>query len=224
LTIKEKSIYGAEDLFDNTAIIKRRRKDKMKHFKYSASLMVVLALSLVFIGCASAPEAEQKAAEAAMGSAVAAGADKYAVADLQAAKKLLETAAAQVKEKKYKEAKQGYVDAKAAFEKAAGAVAAGKKAVADEVTIAVAALEEGWKSVEDSVKKIEKKMKDQKEAWEADAKSFVDGVKASKEMIAADPLGAKKKAGELKSVVEKWDATFKEMAAAPDKPEVKKKK
>jgi hypothetical protein len=195
----------------------------MKHFKYSVSLILVFALSLVVIGCASAPEAEQKAAEAAMGAAVAAGADKYAVADLQAAKKLLEAAAAQVKEKKYKEAKQSYVEAKAAFEKAAGAVAAGKKAGADEVTIAVAALEEGWKGIEDSVKKIEKKLKDQKDAWEADAKSFVDGLKASKEMIASDPLGAKTKAGELKAVVDKWDAAFKEMAAAPAKPEAKKK-
>lgn len=194
----------------------------MKHLKYSVSLL--LLLSLFFIGCAKPPEAEQKAAEAAMGSAVSAGADKYAVADLQAAKKLLEAAAAQVKEKKYKEAKQGYVDAKAAFEKAAGAVAAGKKAVADEATAAVAALEEGWKGIEGSVKKIEKKMKDQKAAWEADAKSFVDGLKASKEMIASDPLGAKTKAGELKAVVDKWDAAFKEMAAAPAKPEPKKKK
>lgn len=196
----------------------------MKHFKYSVSVMMVLALALVFIGCAKPPEAEQKAAQAAMDAAVAAGADKYAVADLQAAKKIWESAEAQVKDKKYKEAKQVYVDAKAAFEKAAAAVAAGKKAATDEANAAVAALEEGWKGIEDSVKKIEKKMKDQKEAWEADAKSFVDGLKASKEMIAVDPLGAKTKAGELKAVVEKWDATFKEMAAAPAKPEPKKKK
>lgn len=196
----------------------------MKHFKYSVSVMMVLALALVFIGCAKPPEAEQKAAQAAMDAAVAAGADKYAVADLQAAKKIWESAEAQVKDKKYKEAKQVYVDAKAAFEKAAAAVAAGKKAATDEANAAVAALEEGWKGIEDSVKKIEKKMKDQKEAWEADAKSFVDGLKASKEMIAVDPLGAKTKAGELKAVVEKWDATFKEMAAAPVKPEPKKKK
>ena len=195
----------------------------MKHFKYSVSVMMVLALALVFIGCAKPPEAEQNAAKTAMDAAVSAGADKYAVADLEAAKKLWESAETQVKDKKYKEAKQVYVDAKAAFEKAAAAVAAGKKAATDEANAAVAALEEGWKGIEESVKKIEKKMKDQKEAWEADAKSFVDGLKASKEMIAADPLGAKTKAGELKAVVEKWDATFKEMAAAPAKPEPKKK-
>jgi hypothetical protein len=196
----------------------------MKHFKYSVSLIMILALSFVFIGCAKPPEAEQKAAKAARDAAVAAGADKYAAADLQAAKKLWEAAEAQVKEKKYKEAKQGYVDAKAAFEKATGAVAAGKKAATDAANAAVAALEEGWKGIEDSVKKIGKKMKDRKQAWEADAKSFVESLKASKEMIASDPLGAKAKAGELKAVVEKWDAAFREMAAAPAKPGAKKKK
>lgn len=195
----------------------------MRHFKHSVLLVLLLSLLLAFLGCAKAPEEEQKAAKSAMDAAVAAGADKYAVADHQAAKKLFDTAEAQVKEKKYKEAKQGYVDAKAAFEKAAVAAVAGKKAAIEEANQAVAALEEGWKSIEESVKKIEKKIKDQKAAWEADAKTFVDGLKASKEMVEADPLGAKSKAGELKAVVEKWDATFKELAA-PAKPDAKKKK
>ena len=35
-------------------------------------------------------------------------------------------------------------------------------------------------------KKAAKKMKDQKGAWEADAKAFVEGLKAGKEMIAAN--------------------------------------
>lgn len=196
----------------------------MKHFKFSVSFMMVLALVLVFIGCSKPPEAEQKAAQAAMDAAVSAGADKYAAADLDAAKKVWEAAEAQVKEKKYKEAKQGYVDAKAAFEKAAGAVAAGKKAVADEATAALAAVEEGWKGVEAAAKKVEKKLKDKKEAWTADAKAFGENLKAAKEMIAADAVAAKAKAGELKGVIEKWEAAFKELAAAPPaKAEGKKK-
>ncbi len=194
----------------------------MKHFKYSVSFLMVIALALVFIGCAKPPEAEQKAAKAAMDAAVSAGADKYAAADLDAAKKVWDAAEAQVKDKKYKEAKQGYVDAKAAFEKAAGAVAAGKKAVADEANAAIAALEKGWKGIEAAAKKVGKKMKDQKGAWEADAKAFVEGLKASKAMVAADPLGAKAKAGQLKAVIEKWETAFKEMVAAPAKPEAKK--
>jgi hypothetical protein len=196
----------------------------MKHFKYSVSLLMVLALALVFIGCAKPPEAEQKAAKTAMDAAVAAGADKYAATDLDAAKKTWESAEAQVKDKKYKEAKEGYVAAKAAFEKAAGAVAAGKKAVADEAAAALTALEEGWAAVDAAAKKAEKKMKDQKAAWEADAKTFVDNLKAAKDSLGADPIGAKAKAAELKAVIEKWDAAFKEMLATPDKPEPKKGK
>ncbi len=196
----------------------------MEHFKYSVSVMMVLALALVFIGCAKPPEAEKQAAQAAMDAAVKAGADKYAAADLDTAKKSFDTAEAQVKDKKYKEAKEGYDAAKAAFEKAAGAVAAGKKAVADEATAAVAALEEGWAGVEAAAKKAEKKMKDKKGDWEADAKAFVDKLKEAKDAIAADPIGAKAKAAELKATIEKWDAAFKEMLTAPAKPEPKKAK
>jgi hypothetical protein len=208
--------------FEVIVIIKQRRVD-MKHFKYSVSLMMVLALALVFIGCSKPPEAEQKAAKTAMEAAVSAGADKYAAADLDAAKKVWETAEAQVKDKKYKEAKQGYVDAKAAFEKAAGAVAAGKKAVADEATAAIAAVEAAWKSTEAAAKKVEKKMKDKKDAWAADAKAFGENLKAAKDAIAAEPTVAKTKVGELKGVIEKWEAALKELAAAPAKVEDKKK-
>lgn len=195
----------------------------MKHFKFSVSFMMVLAFLLVFIGCSKPPEAEQKAAQAAMDAAVSAGADKYAAADLDAAKKLREAAETQVKEKKYKEAKQGFVDAKAGFEKAAGAVAAGKKAVADEATAALSAVEAAWKGTQEAAKKVEKKLKDKKDAWTADAKAFGENLKAAKEMIAAEPTVAKTKAGELKGVIEKWEAAFKELAAAPDKAEGKKK-
>ena len=196
----------------------------MKRFTYSVACLLVLALVMVFIGCAKPPEAEQKAAKSAMDAAVSAGADKYAAADLDAAKKSYDTAEAQVKDKKYKEAKEGYVAAKAGFDKAAGAVAAGKKAVADEATAAIAALEESWTAVEASAKKAEKKMKDKKADWDADAKAFTDGLKAAKDAIAADAIAAKAKAAELKAVVEKWDAAFKEMLAAPAKPEPKKAK
>ncbi|MCX5847362.1 MAG: hypothetical protein NTW12_13550 [Deltaproteobacteria bacterium] len=188
----------------------------MKHFKYAVSFMMVLALALVFIGCAKPPDAEKSAAKAAMDAAVAAGADKYAATDFSAAKNLWDTSEAKMNEKKYEEAKQGYVNAKAAFEKAAGAAAAGKKAITDEVNAAVAGLEEGWKNFETAAKGVEKKMKDKKDAWEADTKAFVDGLKAAKDMIATDPAGAKAKAGELKAIIDRWDAAFKELAAAPE--------
>jgi len=195
----------------------------MKHFRYGVSLLLVLAFALLFVGCAKPPEAEQQAAKAAMDASVVAGAEKFAAAELDAAKKVWEAAEAQVKEKKYKEAKQGYIDAKAAFEKATAAVAAGKKAVTDEVTATLAALDASWVALEAEGKKLERKLKDQKNAWVAEATAFGDNMKAAKDMLAADPLGAKAKAEELKAFVDKWSATFKEVAAIPDKPASKKR-
>jgi hypothetical protein len=195
----------------------------MTRFKYSVSLMVILALALVFIGCAKPPEAEKAAAKTAMDAAVSAGADKYAAPSLDAAKKIWDAAEAQMKTEKYKEAQKGYVDAKAAFEKAVAGVEEGKKAAAVEATAAVVALEEAWKNLETAAKNVEKKMKDKKDLWAADTKAFTDGLQAAKDKIAADPAGAKAKAGELKPLIDKWDATFKELAAAPAKPEATKK-
>lgn len=197
----------------------------MKNRRLPGLIFVVLALLLVLVGCAQPPEAEKQAAKGAMDAAVSAGAAKYAVADLDAAKKVWETAESQMTEKKYKEAKQSYIDAKAAFEKAAAAVEAGKKAAADQASATLASIEETWKDLEAKAKKMAKKMKTKKTAWVADSKAFADGVAKAKEMIAADPAGAKPKLDELKAMVDKWDNILKEMAAAPAKsPAAKKSK
>lgn len=196
----------------------------MKRLAHSVSLVVLVGIILMFAGCAKPPDAEKTAAKTAMDAAASAGAEKYATADFDAAKGMWDTAESQMNQKKYKEAKQTYIDVKAAFEKAASGVEAGKKAVAEEATAAVTALEEGWKTVEAAAKQAAKRMKDQKDAWEADAKAFAEGLQATKDMIAADPAGAKAKAEELKtSILEKWDATIKELTAPPAKPEAPKK-
>ena len=114
------------------------------------------------------------------------------------------------------------MDAKAAFEKAAAAVGAGKKAAEDEANAALAALEQAWTVLEADSKKLAKKLKDQKDAWTSEATAFGDNLKAAKEMVAADPIGAKAKTAELTAFVDKWTAAFKELAAVPDKPEPKK--
>jgi chromosome segregation ATPase len=193
----------------------------MKHVKLLLSLLVVLALTLAFMGCTKPPEAEKQAAKSAMDAAIDAGADKYAPDSLDAAKKIWDTAESQMKDKKFKEAKQGYIDAKGAFEKAARDVEAGKKA-ADQAKSALSALEKSWKNVEATAKKIGKKLKD-RDVWTADAKAISEGLGKAKEMIAANPSQAKAKLDELKTMVDKWENTFKEMAAAPAKPEPPKK-
>jgi chaperonin cofactor prefoldin len=124
-----------------------------------------------------------------------------------------------MKEKKYKEAKQSYINAKAAFEKAASAVEAGNKALADQANEAPKALEEEWKKVGVTAQKMEKK-----QAWTADVKTINEGLGKAKETIAAAPAEAKAKLDELKAMVDKWKNTFKEMTATPAKPKTTKKK
>lgn len=187
----------------------------MKNATLSVSVLVVLALVMVFVGCAKPPDAERQAAKAAMDATISAGADKYAAADLDAAKKIWDTSESQMKDKKYKEAKQSYINAKAAFEKAAKAVEAGKKAASDQANAAMATIQEAWKNLEATAKKMEKKLKEKKEAWTTDAKAISEGLGKAKEMIAADPAGAKAKFGELKAMVDKWENRFKEMGARP---------
>jgi hypothetical protein len=126
-------------------------------------------------------------------------------------------------EKKYKEAKQSYIDAKAAFEKAGGAVEAGKKAASDEASAVLASIEAAWKKLESKAKTLTKPMKNKKGAWVADSKAVTVGLAKAKEMIAADPAGAKPKLDELKAMVDKWDNILKEMAAAPAKSPAAKK-
>lgn len=194
----------------------------MKRVKLFVFVFVTLAL-VSFMACSKPPEAEKEAAKKAMDAAISAGADQYAPTDLEPAKKLWDTAETQMKEKKYKEAKQSYIDAKAAFEKAAAAVEKGKKAAVDQANAALNALEGEWKKLNGLAKKSEKKLKEKKNAWMTDAQTINAGLAKAKEMIATVPIEAKAKLGELQALVDKWEATFKEMAATPAKQTTKHK-
>ena len=196
----------------------------MKEIKWLALVFVVLALGISFVACSKPPEAEKEAAKKAMDAAISAGADQYAPTDLEPAKKLWDTAETQMKEKKYKEAKQSYIDAKAAFEKAAAAVEKGKNAAVDQANAALNALEEEWKKLNGLAKTMEKKLKEKKNAWMTDAKAINEGLAQVKEKIAAAPIEAKAKLGELQALADKWETTFSEMAATPAKHKTTKKK
>ena len=195
----------------------------MRMFKLSLFVLVAFALGMVLSGCSKPPEAEKEAARKAMDAAISVGADQYASADLEAARKVWDTAESQMKERKYKEAKQSYLDAKAAFEKAAAAVEAGKKAVADQANAALKTLEDKWKKLRVTANKMEKKLKGKKQAWTADAKAISEGLAKSKEMIASAPSEAKAKLDELRTMIDRWGTTFREMAKSPSKPKAKPK-
>ncbi len=207
------------------------------NFKLSVLLMIILALTLSPIGCATSPETDKPAAKAAvdalaekytavteqsttkaaMDTAISSGAEKYAAADLDAAKKIWETAEAQMKEEKYMEAKQSYVAARAAFDKATAAVEEGKKLAATEANAAVANLEKAWENLKAAAKNVKKKMKDKEmiDDWAAFTKTFAEDLKATKNKIVSDPAGAKANIGELESIIGRWDSAFKELLAPP---------
>jgi len=195
----------------------------MRMTKLSGFVWVVFALGMVLVSCSKPPEAEKEAAKKAMDAAISASADKYASADLEAANKVWDTAESQMKEKKYREAKESYIDAKAGFEKAAGAVEAGKEAVAGQAKTALKTLEVEWKKLRVTAKKMEKKLKDKKQAWTADTEVIKEGLGRSKEVIASAPADAKAKLDELKTMIDRWEAIFKGMATSPSKPKATKK-
>jgi hypothetical protein len=193
----------------------------VKRSMFLASLMMTVMLAVVFSGCSNPPEAEKSAAKTAMEAAVSAEAPRYASADFEEAIKIWDTSEAKVKEKKYTEAKQGYIDAKAAFEKASGSVAAGKKAVVgevntDELKAVVARLEEEWKNLQTLAKNVEAKLQ-KKKLWENDAKTFTEGLNTARDMIATDPVSAKLKIDSLKLFISSYTELFKELEAAPEK-------
>ena len=195
----------------------------MERSKYLVSVMAVLTLALVFVGCAKSPDAEKSAAQVAMDAAIAAGADKYAGGDFDSAKGRWDTAESQMANKKYKDAKQSYADAKSTFERAAGNVQAGKDAI-QTVNTVLPALENDWKKLEATARKVERKMTDKQEDWSSDQKAFAEGLEVTKDLITKDPVRAKDKTDELKSIIDKWDAAFKELATAPAKSDAPKKK
>ena len=187
----------------------------MKNLRLLVTVLVVIIPVLLLEGCAKPPETEKQAAKAAMDATVLAGGDKYAVTDMEAAKQIWDTAESQMKDKKYKEAKQSYIDAKAAFEKTAEAVESEKKVVADQANTALKTVEASWENLQGTAKKVESKLKEKKEAWIADANTIREGLEQAKEMIVTDSADAKIKLDELSVLVNKWENAFEEIASTP---------
>ena len=196
----------------------------MKGIKYSATLMAVLTLAFIFVGCAKPPDAEKSAAKAAMDAAVTAGADKYAAGDFEAAKGRWDSAESQMGNKNYKEAKQNYLDAKSAFEKAVVTAKTGKKTMTDAVTAALPSLENDWKILKTAAKKAGKNMKDKKADWTTDEKAFTEDLRAAKDMVVMNPLGAEAKIAGLTFIIDKWDALLNALTTASAKADVLKRK
>jgi hypothetical protein len=173
---------------------------------------VIAAIAVLVAGCESPPEAEKKAADAAVAAARSAEADKYAGAAYKAVSDLQRQAESFVGEKKYKEAKAAYERLKGLAEEAGRAAAAGKSAMKAEVEKGIGAAEAAWTGLEKQAQTAARKMKaEQKKAWEDEAKATKSALQSAKDAVANSPIEAKEKLGAVLASIEKWS---RELATA----------
>jgi len=199
----------------------------MTRFRARWAVPVVAGVALLVAGCDSPPEAEQKAAAAAIASAKSAEADKYAGPAYKVVTDLQKQAEGLMGEKKYKEAKAAYERAKGLAEDAGKAAATGKAAMKAEVEKGIAAAEAAWVGIEKQAQAAAKKWKpDQKKAWEDGAKATQAALKSAKDAVANSPAEAKAQLGTVLASIEKWSkdlaASAMPVVAAPKTPQVKK--
>jgi len=175
---------------------------------------LLAAVSLVTFACASPPEAEKKAADAAVSAATAAGADTYAPSEFSAMTAAVKKAESEMSSKAYKEAKASYEVVKDLAEKATKAAAAGKAAATAEAEKQIADLEGRWKELQGQAEAAAKKLKaDQKSVWETDAKSVAEALEAAKAAVATDAVAAKAKVASIPALLDKWEADLAALAA-----------
>ena len=184
----------------------------MTRFSVRWAVPVLAGVALLVAGCESPPEAEKKAADAAIAAAKSAEADKYAGAAYKAVTDLQQQAESLMGEKKYKEAKAAYERLKGLADDAGKAAVTGKDAMKAEVEKGIAAAEAAWGGIEKQAKAVAKKLKpDQKKAWEEDEKAAQEALKSAKDALARSPAEAKDKLATVLASIEKWS---KDLAAA----------
>jgi hypothetical protein len=199
----------------------------MAGFSVRWAAPVLAGVALLAAGCESPPEAEKKAADAAIAAAKSAEADKYAGPAYKAVTDLQQQAEALMGEKKYKEAKAAYERMKGLAEDAGKAAATGKAAMQAEVEKGIAAAEAAWAGIEKQAQAAAKRMKpDMKKAWEEESKAAQDSLKAAKDALTNSPAEAKDKLASVLASIEKWakDLAAAAMAPAAKAPAPAKKK
>ena len=193
----------------------------MTRFSVRWAVPVLAGVALMAAGCDSPPEAEKKAADAAIAAAKSAEADKYAAPAYKAVSDLQRQADTLMAEKKYKEAKAAYERAKGLADDAGKAAVTGKAAMKAEVEKGIAAAEAAWTGIEKQAQTAVKKMKpDQKKAWEDDVKAAQAALKGAQDALANSPAEAKEKLGVVLASLEKATKDLAQVAP-PKSPQVK---
>ncbi len=184
---------------------------KLSHVRGVVPLLA--AVSLLTLACTSPPEAEKRAADAAVSAATAAGADKYAPSEFAAMTAAVKKAEYEMSNKAYKKARASYEAVKDLAEKATKA-AAEKAATTAAAEKQIADLEGRWKELQGQAEAAGKKLKaDQKAAWDTDAKGVAEALKEARAAVATDAAAAKAKLASIPAVLDKWAADLAALAA-----------
>ena len=193
---------------------------KLSHVRVVVPLLA--AASLFTFACATPPEAEKKAADAAVSAATAAGAEKYAPSEFSAMTAAVKKAEYEMSNKAYKKARASYEAVKnlaekatrTAVEKAATAAAAEKAAATAAAEKQIGDLEGRWKELQGQAEAAGKKLKaNQKAAWDTDAKSVAEALEAAKATVATDAAAAKAKLASIHAVLDMWAADLAALTA-----------
>ena len=179
---------------------------------------LIAAMSLLAVACASPPEAEKKAADAAVAAAQSAGADKYAPSEFSAMTAAVKKAESEMSSKAYKEAKASYESVKDLADKATKAAVAGK-ATADaakaEVDKQLADLEVRWNELMTKAEVATRSLTaEQKAVWDSNGRAIGEAFVATKASLASDADAAKAKLAAIPAELDKWEADIVALAAA----------
>jgi len=185
------------------------------------ALSLLAAVSVLTVACASPPEAEKKAADAAVSTANAAGAEKFAPSEFAAMTAALKKAESEMSNKAYKEAKASYEATRDLADKAARAAEAGKAAAKAEAEKQLADLEARWSGLQAKAEAATRSLKaDQKVIWDAAGVAIGTSFTQARAMVATDAAAAKAKLAAIPAELDKWEAGVTALASAP-KPEEK---
>jgi hypothetical protein len=185
-------------------------------------MFLLAAVTVLTVACASPPEAEKKAADAAVSAANAAGAEKFAPREFAAMTAALRKAESEMSAKSYKEAKASYEATKDLADKAARAAETGKAAAKAEAEKLLADLETRWRDLQAKAEAATRNIKaEQKVVWDAAGVAIGAAFTEARAAVATDAVAAKEKLTAISAQLEKWEAGVTALAAAPP-PEEKK--
>ena len=191
----------------------------MRVVRIRRALSLLAAVSVLTVACASPPEAEKKAADAAVSAASAAGAEKFAPSEFAAMTAAMRKAESEMSSKSYKEAKASYEATKSLAEKAARAAETGKAAAKAEAEKMLADLEARWNDLKAKAEAATRGLKaEEKVVWDAAGVAIGTAFTEARAAVATDAVLARAKLGAIPAQLDKWEAGVTALASAP-KPE-----